>query len=425
MWTRRVLGNRVIANRATARFMSTAQARMVTPDQTTSVDVHEHKLKRPERKKKQWVGLDGLKARTSGSLVPDTLAAMEGDDEFKITAQQLRKQGQKKLTLAEKKLRRRALHELGVPDFKDFCTENDKLETLDRVATEVLQINIGLYCNQACNHCHVESSPKRKEMMSREVVERCLVLLENSPSITTVDITGGAPELNENFRYLVEGATALGREVIDRCNLTVLQEPGQEDLAQFLKQHKVRVVASLPCYSLKNVDSQRGKGVFDRSIQGLLDLNKLGYGTDPDLGLDLVYNPLGGFLPPEQSALEAKYTEELKEHFGIVFNNLFCFTNMPIKRFADFLHRRGELKNYMDLLVRNFNPHAVDQLMCRNYLSVSWTGMLYDCDFNQQIDMDIGEGVSIFDIDNTADLLDSEIALDSHCYGCTAGAGSS
>lgn len=419
-----------LLRRAPARWKSTLRTeRKATPDQnTTSLNIHEHQLTRPQREKK-WAGLRGLKARTAGSLVPETLAEMETDEEFKLTAQALKKHGQKKLTLEEKKKRRRALDGMGLPSFEDTLRANKCMPLLDRIQTETFQINIGLYCNQACNHCHVESSPKRKEMMSREVVDECLRIIAASPSVKTVDITGGAPELNENFRYLVEGCKALGKEVIDRCNLTVLQEPGQEDLAQFLAKHKVRVIASLPCYSLKNVDQQRGKGVFDRSIQGLIDLNEIGYGSDPELGLDLVYNPLGGFLPPEQTALEAKYKEELEEHFGIVFNNLFCFTNMPIKRFADFLYRRGELEEYMSLLVRNFNPETVENVMCRNYLSVSWDGTIYDCDFNQQLAMDIShnkkDGVSVFDIKNTDELLKSKIALDSHCYGCTAGAGSS
>eukprot|EP00457_Paulinella_chromatophora_P010357 gb/GEZN01010457.1/.p1 GENE.gb/GEZN01010457.1/~~gb/GEZN01010457.1/.p1 ORF type:complete len:278 (-),score=27.14 gb/GEZN01010457.1/:86-919(-) len=264
--------------------------------------------------------------------------------------------------------------------------------------------------------------------MSSEVAEQCLLVLRNSPDIKTLDLTGGAPELCQEFRPLVEKASKLGVEVIDRCNLTVLAEPGQEDLAMFLAKHRVRVVASLPCYSPKNVNTQRGSGVFDRSIAGLLQLNALGYGAgDTGLVLDLVYNPLGAFLPPPQEALRDKYKEELLEAFGIRFNDLFTITNMPIKRFADFLYRRGELKDYMELLVRNFNPSATHNLMCRDTISVGWDGLLYDCDFNQQLALGMSSPPkrSIFDIHSLNELRETEIVLDNHCFGCTAGAGSS
>jgi len=296
-------------------------------------------------------------------------------------------------------------------------------------------MNIGLYCNQACNHCHVESSPKRQEMMTEEVARRCMQLLEKTPSITTLDLTGGAPELNSQFRYLVTEGRRQGKEVIDRCNLTVLSEPGQEDLAQFLADNKVRIVASMPCYSEKNVNSQRGTGVFDKSILGLLQLNQVGYGVDgTGLHLDLIYNPLGAFLPPEQTALEAKYKTELAEHFGIVFNSLFTLSNMPIKRFADFLHRRGELAKYMELLVRNFNPATVEGLMCTNLVSVGYTGKMYDCDFNQQLATNMvlknatkprDEGSSVFDVESLEELQGLKVSTDNHCFGCTAGNGSS
>jgi radical SAM/Cys-rich protein len=245
---------------------------------------------------------------------------------------------------------------------------------LHRHEPQILQINIGLYCNQACGHCHVESSPLRTEMMTAETASQCLQLLKNTPSITTLDITGGAPELNNHFRLLVKMAREMRPdiEIIDRCNLTVLQEPGQEDLVDFLKENRVTVVASLPCYSSENVDKQRGNGVFERSIAALLALNEAGYGTD--LPLHLVYNPIGAFLPPDQASLEVKYKEVLAENFGILFNSLFAMTNMPIKRFADFLHRRDELKNYMELLVTNFNPDATEKLMCLNTVSVRFDG---------------------------------------------------
>eukprot|EP00953_Heterococcus_sp_UTEX-ZZ885_P029886 15826-Heterococcus_DN1.PRE.2 len=314
---------------------------------------------------------------------------MEGDEDFQLTAARLKELGQKRMTLEEKKLRRRALDELGLPTFQQYL-KNAEL-AVPRAASTILQLNIGLYCNQACSHCHVESSPQRTESMSREVADQCLAVLRASPAVSTLDITGGAPELNPQFRYLVQQACAAGVEVIDRCNLTVLQEPGQEDLAEFLAENKVRVVASLPCYSSKNVNMQRGSGVFDRSIAGLKKLNALGYGIEGSgLSLDLVYNPLGAFLPPPQQDLELKYKEELMSTFGIQFNSLFTITNMPIKRFADFLYRRGELKEYMDLLVRNFNPAAVKGLMCKDTVSVGWDGRIYDCDFNQQMGLGMG-----------------------------------
>ena len=257
--------------------------------------------------------------------------------------------------------------------------------------------------------------------------------------MSTLDITGGAPELNKNFRYIVSEARKIRPEldIIDRCNLTVVHEPGQEDLVDFLVEHKVHIIASLPCYSAKNVNQQRGRNVFDRSVSALLALNEVGYGlSDDSLKLDLVYNPLGAFLPPPQKALEDKYKEELMEHFGISFNNLYTMTNMPVKRFADFLHRRGELEQYMDLLVRNFNLDTTNNLMCRETVSVGWDGKIYDCDFNQQLGFAIGSdpnadqafdesGKSVVDIDKLDDLLSESIAFDNHCYGCTAGMGSS
>jgi len=427
---------------------------------TTRVDVAEIRLPKPSKKgapppKKTyarategaWAGLDGLDARIAaeGSLVSDTLREMENDAEFQLTAKRLREEGAQRMTLEEKKKRRRALDALGVPNFTEFVATQqapDAEPVTARRATSVLQLNIGLYCNQACGHCHVESSPRRTESMSDAVADRCVDLVGASPTVSTVDITGGAPELNPAFRRVVERVAALDEpvEVIDRCNLTVLTEPGQEDLADFLAEHRVRVVASLPCYSAKNVNMQRGKGVFDRSIAGLRALNDRGYGVEGSgLALDLVYNPLGAFLPPHQAALEAKYRDELSHHFGVVFTNLFTITNMPIKRFADFLFRRGELEEYMGLLVRNFNLSTVDGVMCKETLSVGWDGQLYDCDFNQQLLMGLDmsshpqnhktaaakTNLSVFDIDKTDDLLHTPITHDNHCFGCTAGMGSS
>ncbi|KAK3612503.1 hypothetical protein CHS0354_024473 [Potamilus streckersoni] len=412
------------------------------PDYNTDVNIHEHKLKRPEgsRKKqiKAWDGLEDLKARTKGSLIPDTLKEMEESEEFQLTVKKLKEMGQAKLTKEERLKRQRALDQLGVPSFLDFWHQKKKEKekqheekVLRKRKVEILQVNIGLYCNQACNHCHVESSPKRIEMMDNSTAERCLYILRNSADIHTLDLTGGAPELCKEFRYLAKGGVDLGRNVIVRTNLTALLEPGQEDTAEFFAEHKLNVVASLPCYSTKNVNLQRGKGVFDKSIQALLVLNSLGYSKEgTGLKLDLVYNPLGAFLPPPQKSLEEKYKEELKSAFGIEFNNLFTITNMPIKRFADFLHRRSELNTYMELLVRNYNLDTIDVLMCRNLLNVNWNGQLYDCDFNQQLDMGIPtkskQGImTVWDIESASDIEGQTITVDNHCYGCTAGMGSS
>jgi radical SAM/Cys-rich protein len=374
--------------------------------------------------------------------VESTLQSLEEDAEFQITAQNLKKLGQKRLTLDERKKRRRALDNLNIPDFGTFL-DNQGLE-ISRLQSTILQLNIGLYCNQACNHCHVESSPKRVEHMTQEIIDKCFDIVDKSPSIKTIDITGGAPEMNPGFREIVVRARERNLEVIDRCNLTVLMEPGQEDLPQFLAQHKVRVCASLPCYSERNVNLQRGANVFQRSIKGLQLLNDQGYGQEgSDLFLDLVYNPGGAFLPPDQGALQDEYKQQLKDDFHISFNNLFTITNMPIKRFADMLSKSGKLEEYMTLLVQSFNPTAISGLMCRDTLSVSWDGKLYDCDFNQQLQLGLGETLesvapeadsgsvsaapplSVFDVESVAELLRHRVTVDHHCFGCTAGAGSS
>lgn len=348
----------------------------------TSVEVDKIKLLEP--KKKEWRRKDLF----GSSIVDQTIEELEQDVEFQETQSRLSTLGQEGMTKEERTQRRRALTNLGVPPFAKFLTQelvdDDKEDTkrkkpfrLERKEPKILQINIGLYCNQACAHCHVESSPlKTQEMMTAETAARCLDLLKNTPSITTLDITGGAPELNNNFRYLVKMARSLrpDLEIIDRCNLTVLQEPGQEDLVDFLKANKVHVIASLPCYSADNVNKQRGNGVFERSISALLALNDAGYGVAKDLRIDLVYNPLGAFLPPPQDKLEVQYKEQLAENFGILFDQLYTITNMPIKRFADFLHRRGELEEYMNLLVRNFNKDTVANLMCLDTVSIGWDG---------------------------------------------------
>ena len=371
------------------------------------------------------------------TLLDQTMEDLQTDQIFIETTERLKTVGAEQMTKEERTQRRRALDSLGILDFNEYLAKQLQTDngTLLRQLPKVLQINIGLYCNQACGHCHVESSPLRKEMMSAETAAQCLRLIKNTPSITTLDITGGAPELNQNFRYLVQMAREIRPDIqiIDRCNLTVLQEPGQEDLVQFLKEQKVHIIASMPCYSEQNVDQQRGNGVFDRSIAALLALNEAGYGTTDTLRLDLVYNPLGAFLPPPQAKLEEKYHQILEQNFGILFHSLFTMTNMPIKRFADFLHRRDELKDYMDLLVRNFNKDTTKSLMCLNTVSVGYNGKVFDCDFNQQLGYGIGEkekvhndvGVSVFDIESLLDLQKYAIRNDNHCFGCTAGMGSS
>ncbi|TAL85659.1 MAG: radical SAM/Cys-rich domain protein [Rhodanobacter sp.] len=299
--------------------------------------------------------------------------------------------------------------------------------TLSRTPLEILQVNVGKLCDLACQHCHVEAGPKRTEIMQQATVQRLLELLADAPQVHTLDLTGGAPEMNPHFRTLVREARALGKTVIDRCNLTVLFRAGQEDTADFLAEQGVKVVASLPCYTKANVEQQRGQHVFDPSLRALHQLNALGYGrTDSGLELDLVYNPLGASLPPSQAALEATYRDELAEHFEIVFNRLFTITNMPIKRFLHLLEREGRYESYMQTLLDAFNPQAALGVMCRNLLSVDWRGQLYDCDFNQALELPLGgRSRSIWEIDKLADIERGPIAFDDHCYGCTAGAGSS
>jgi radical SAM/Cys-rich protein len=301
------------------------------------------------------------------------------------------------------------------------------LPELRREAVATLQVNVGKRCDLACHHCHVEAGPKRSEAMDARTAARVIELLAANPGIGTLDLTGGAPELNANFRDLVRAARALGREVIDRCNLTVLFEPGQEDTPEFLAAQVVKVVASLPCYTPENVDAQRGKRVFERSVDALRRLNALGYaGPGRGLALDLVYNPLGPSLPPDQTQLEATYRARLREAFGIEFDHLATIANMPIKRFAHALERDGQQAQYMGLLVNHFNPSTVPALMCRFLVSVGWDGVLYDCDFNQMLELPLGARPrTIFEIDDLAELTGAPIATDSHCFGCTAGSGSS
>ena len=297
---------------------------------------------------------------------------------------------------------------------------------LRHTKTEVLQVNVGKLCNLTCVHCHVNAGPKRKEIMTRETVDRVIDWFART-EIPTIDLTGGAPEMIPDFRYFIEQVKMLrpSRHVIDRCNLTILLEPGYEGLAQFLARHRVEIIASMPCYTVENVSAQRGEGVFDASIEALRVLNSLGYGSD--LSLHLVYNPVAAFLPGPQAELEADYKRELKKNFGIVFNSLYTITNLPIARFASYLRRNNKLEEYMQLLVDNFNPTTVSGLMCRNTISVSWTGEVFDCDFNQMLKMNWENGTGplhLWDLDPAA-VENREILTGNHCFGCTAGAGSS
>jgi radical SAM/Cys-rich protein len=334
--------------------------------------------------------------------------------------------------------RAKALAAVGAPPFRRFLKDKG-VPDLVRKKTTCLQLNIGLYCNQACTHCHVESSPLRSEMAPTEVVDRVLHLLRASPDVITLDITGGAPELNAGFRRLVEGAAQLRDtsrpklRIIDRCNLTVLLEPGQEDLLDFLVRHRVQIIASLPSYDATQTDRQRGRKVFERSMKGLKMLNARGYGqgdskAEGGLLLDLVFNPPGPFLPPRQELLEVKYREELKKEHDIEFNRLITIANIPVKRFFDFLNKKGTLEGYLDLLVRNFNPETVPLLMCSETVSVRWDGRVYDCDFNQQLELELRRGgLTVFDLEtlNDEELQRASIKTGAHCFGCTAAQGSS
>ena len=297
-----------------------------------------------------------------------------------------------------------------------------------RQPLETLQVNLGYRCNQSCLHCHVNAGPTRKEMMDGATVDEVLAVLAER-RLTTLDLTGGAPELNPHFRRLVMAARALGTRVIDRCNLTILFEPEQEDLAEFLAAHQVDIVASLPCYSAENVDRQRGDGVFDKSIIALQRLNQLGYGQGHGgLSLDLVYNPQGASLPPAQAKLEADYRRLLGEQYGITFNRLLVLANMPIQRFGSTLLSKGQFQPYMQLLKNAYRAENLDGVMCRRLVSVDWQGYLYDCDFNQMLNLPATthgpHRLRLKDL-RTQALTDAAIAVADHCYGCTAGQGSS
>jgi radical SAM/Cys-rich protein len=305
--------------------------------------------------------------------------------------------------------------------------EKIRFPAIRRARLDTLQVNLGYKCNQTCLHCHVNAGPNRTEMMDAETLALIPEVLTKR-DIATLDLTGGAPELHEGFRDLVRAARALGVRVIDRCNLTILFEPGQEDLAQFLADYKVEVVASMPCYSAANVDKQRGDGVFDKSIAALQQLNALGYGLPGSgLKLNLVYNPQGPSLPPEQQRLQADYKRELLTHFGIVFNDLYALTNMPIQRFGSTLVSKGTFDTYMDLLQSSFQEENLSGVMCRSTVSVDWQGWLSDCDFNQQLGLPLGtSGVRRHLRDLLKVSLEGHaIRVAGHCFGCTAGQGSS
>jgi radical SAM/Cys-rich protein len=313
------------------------------------------------------------------------------------------------------------------------CTDIDFDEKLAAYGMELrgsrvnaLQINVGKLCNQVCKHCHVDAGPSRPEIMTRETVEQVLDAIRNF-MISTVDITGGAPELNPSFRYLASQSRSLGCHVIVRHNLTVMFQPNQDDLPQFFRNQRIEVVSSLPYFLEQQTDAQRGRGVFETSIEALRRLNAVGYGVEnSELILNLVYNPVGAFLPPPQQSIEADFKRELMGRYGISFSRLFTITNMPIKRFLEYLRRSGNEERYTRKLVEAFNPATIDALMCRNLISVDWTGKLYDCDFNQMLDLpvatDLPQTIAEF---NPEKFAGHRIMTGSHCFGCTAGAGSS
>lgn len=299
---------------------------------------------------------------------------------------------------------------------------------LTRRSIDALQVNLGKYCNQACIHCHVEAGPARAEMMSRHTVDAVLRFLSRT-AIAALDITGGAPELHPNFDYLVESAARLGRHIMDRCNLTVIFEPGKDYLPEFFRRHQVELICSLPCYEPENVDRQRGKGTFDLSIRALQILNKIGYGAgDTGLTLNLVYNPVEPHLPPAQEKLEEEYRKKLAANFGITFNHLYCLANVPITRYAMHLKLRGAYDTYTKLLADNFNAATLERVMCRNLVSVGWDGAIYDCDFNQMLHLPIRDATGTalhIDALDPEQLVGEKITVDDHCYACTAGCGSS
>ena len=308
----------------------------------------------------------------------------------------------------------------------DEALAGSGLFPLTSTGVEILQVNVGKLCNQTCGHCHVDAGPDRTEVMSRDTAELCLTALEQTGA-GTLDITGGAPELNPQFRFLVEEASRRGVRVMDRCNLTVLLIHSQADLARFLADHNVEIIASLPYFQAAQTDAQRGEGIFEKSIQAIRRLNEIGYGAeDSGLKLNLVYNPVGAFLPPPQAGLERDFKRELHKRHGVVFNSLYTITNMPISRYLEYLLRSGNYERYMSKLAAAYSPAAAAAVMCRNTLSVGWDGTLYDCDFNQMLELPVGFGAPRHLREFLAEPLHGRrIVTGAHCYGCTAGSGSS
>jgi radical SAM/Cys-rich protein len=301
------------------------------------------------------------------------------------------------------------------------------LYPLKPTAVEIFQVNIGKMCNQACRHCHVDAGPDRREIMTRETMQQCLDVLSNHPQLKTVDITGGAPELNPDFRWFVQEISKLQRHILVRCNLTIiLSNKKFHDLPQFYKSHHVEVVSSLPFYTRDRTDRQRGEGVFKDSIKALHMLNEAGYGKEgTGCTLNLVYNPAGAFLPPSQTSLQNEYKRSLRQDFEIEFNNLYVITNMPISRYLDYLLTSGNYETYMYKLVNAYNPSAASNVMCRNMVSIGWDGWLYDCDFNQMLELKVNCSSRHISAYKEESLNNREIIIGQHCYGCTAGAGSS
>lgn len=316
--------------------------------------------------------------------------------------------------------------EVGIPRFAEKLQESG-LDVLKPRTVDIFQVNVGKMCNQVCKHCHVDAGPDRKEIMTKETMQEILEALANS-NATTVDLTGGAPEMNPDFRWFVEQLSAMDRQIIVRCNLTViLANPKYHDLPEFFAKHKVNVVSSLPSFSARRTDAQRGEGVFEKSIKALKMLNAIGYGkSDSHLKLDLVYNPSGAYLPDDQEVLESEFKNKLLKEYDIVFNQLFAITNLPVSRFLDYLLNSKNYEEYMNELANAYNPVAAEGVMCRDMISIGWDGYLYDCDFNQMLELKLrGEApdhIREFDFDK---ILNREIIINQHCYGCTAGAGSS
>jgi len=328
--------------------------------------------------------------------------------------------------LADSKHQIELLNKDDLPNFNEYLKRADEFP-LKPSGLEIMQINVGKMCNQVCEHCHVDAGPDRKEIMTKETMMECLVALDSCPTMTTIDLTGGAPEMNPNFKWFVSELTKRGKEVIVRSNLTILlANKKYADYPQFFADNKVHIIASLPCYTEENTDKQRGTGVFTKSLTAIAILNKLGYGKkDSGLILDFVFNPGGASLPGDQAELEADYKRILSERYDVVFNSLYTITNMPISRFLDYLITIGKDQQYLELLVNSFNPDAVKSVMCKNTISVSWDGLLYDCDFNQMLDLPVAvKGQTLAEF-NAEQLSSRNIIVNQHCYGCTAGAGSS